>query len=136
MPFELFTRQRPPIVREPAVTIQKGGSISLNRAAYDALDSPEAAELLFDPDERQVGIRKADPSAAHAMPVRPLGERGSSWIISGRSFVLYYGVPVDTARRWLARMVDGMLVIDLKESGTDVTGPRNRVRQADTAETS
>jgi hypothetical protein len=134
MPFELFTGQRP-VILEPAITIQKKGAISLNRAAYAALGSPEAAELLFDPEERQVGIRKADPSAAHAMPVRPLGERGSSWLISGRSFAIYYGIPVDTARRWLAQVVDGMLVIDLKEPGTDVSGVRHRARQADPAGT-
>jgi hypothetical protein len=129
MPFELFTGQRP-VVREPAVTIQKKGAISLNRAAYEALESPEVAELLFDPVERKIGIRKADLSSPHAVPVRPLGERGSSWLISGRSFALYYGIPIDSARRWLARPVDNMLVIDLEEPGTDVSGPRHRARQA------
>jgi hypothetical protein len=128
MPFELFTRQRPPAVREPALTIQKQGSLSLNRAAYEALDSPEAAELLFDRDERRIGIRKADPSADHAMPVRPLGRGGSSWLISGRTFTIIYEIPTESARRWLAQTVDDMLVVDLKEPGTDVSGPRSRER--------
>jgi len=132
MPFETFTRQRPPTVRDPAVTIQKRGALSLNRPAYEALDSPEAAELLFDREERLIGIRKADPSADHAMPVRPLGKHGGNWLISGRTFTLYYDIPTESARRWIARQDGDMLVLDLKEPGTEIVGARSRERAADT----
>ena len=126
MPFETFKRQRAPVSPDPAITIQKRGTLSLNHAAYDALDSPEAVELLYDRDEHLIGLRKVDPSTHHAYVVRPLGRGGSNWLISGRSFTGYYGIPTETARRWAARMDDAMLVVDLKESGTEVTGTRSR----------
>ena len=39
VPFETFTRQRR-VGRQPFVTIQKKGVISINRAAFDVLDTP------------------------------------------------------------------------------------------------
>lgn len=132
MPFEIFQRQRPPVSPDPAITIQKRGTLSLNAAAYGALDSPEAIELLYDRDERLVGLRKIDPSAAHAYVVRPLGRGGSNWLISGRSFTGYYGIPTEPARRWAAHTDGDMLVIDLKEPGAEVTGSRSPERSMST----
>jgi hypothetical protein len=130
MPFETFKRQRPPVSPEPALTIQKRGTLSLNAAAYEALDSPEGIELLYDRDERLIGLRKIAPTVDHAYVVRPLGRGGTNWLISGRSFTRFYGIPTEPARRWLARTDGDMLVVDLKEPGTEVVGARSRDRAA------
>lgn len=128
MGFETFKRQRAPVTAEPAVTVQKRGTLSMNAAAYAALESPEAVELLYDREERLMGLRKIDPSAEHAYMVRPLGRGGNSWLISGRAFTVYYGIPTDTARRWLGRVEDGLLVVDLKAASVQVTGNRTAQR--------
>lgn len=125
MAFETFKRQRAPVTQEPAITIQKRGTLSGNRPAYEALDSPEAVELLFDRDERLIGIRKADPSTEHAYVVRPLG-KGSTWMVSGTAFVAYYGIDTEVARRWTAQVEDDVLVVDLKQPGAEVTSNRTR----------
>ena len=127
MGFETFQRQRVAAGRDPAVTIQRKGVISLNIPAYEALGKPEAVELLYDRVEKLVGLRKADPSVEHAYMVRGLGRAqryNSNWLISGTAFTQFYEIPTETARRWIGSMQDDMLVIDLKEPGLEVTGNR------------
>jgi len=124
MPFETFKRQRAPVSPDPSVTIQKRGTLSFNVPAYAALESPEAVELLFDREQRLVGIRKTEPDTDHAYLVRPLGRGGTNWLISGRAFTVYYGIPTDVARRWAAHLDGDMLVVDLKEPGSEVRGNR------------
>jgi hypothetical protein len=126
MSFETFKRQRTPVSREPFITLQKQGAISFNTAAYEALHSPKHVELLYDREARLIGLQKAAPTVAHAYPVRPLGKSGTTHVVSGKAFLTYYGIEIDVARRWKAELRDGMLVIDLKQRGTDVSGHRRR----------
>ena len=132
MPFEVFHRQRAPVTDDPTVTIQKRGNISINVPAYIALGSPQSVELLYDRDERLIAIRKVDPSAPSAYVMRPLAARRktpqppSSYLVSGIAFTSYYAIPTDVARRWIAHVAeDDMLVVDLKEPGTEVTSNRD-----------
>jgi hypothetical protein len=126
MAFETFKRQRAPITTEPAVTIQKRGTISFNAPAYEALGAPDQVELLYDRDARLIGFRKADQNVEHAYIVRPLG-KGSTHMVSGTAFLAYYGIEFEVARRWIARQQDDLLVVDLKEPGIEVTGNRARL---------
>lgn len=127
MAFETFKRQRAQVSAEPAVTIQKRGTLSLNVAAYNALEQPDAVELLYDRAQQLVALRKVVVGTPHAYPVRQLGSgpTPSTWLISGKAFASYYGIDVETARRWVAKLEpDGMLVLDLKTPSTPVPGNR------------
>jgi hypothetical protein len=126
VPFEKFQRQRLRTTREPTVTIQKRGALSLNAAAFEALGSPEFVELLYDRDERLIGFRKLAEDASHAYVVRPAGTHGTNHVISGKAFLRYYDISRDVARRWIAEEQDDILVVDLKQPGTKVTGPSSR----------
>jgi hypothetical protein len=128
MSFETFRRQRAPTTRDPAVTIQKRGTLSLNLPAYAALGQPEAIELLFDRGQRLMGLRGVDPSADSAYVVRPLGRGNSTWLVSGKAFMNYYGIDTEVARRWTGRLEDDLLVLDLKEPGTEVSAGQKSVR--------
>lgn len=129
MPFETFKRHRMPSTREPTLTIQKRGALSLNSAAFKALGSPKHVELLYDQDERLIGIRKTTASMAHAYPVRGIGKNEATHVVSGKAFLAYYGIPRDIARRWTAEERDDMLVVDLKQPGAEVTGHSSRPHQ-------
>ncbi len=121
MPFETFTRQRRH-GRQPFVTLQKKGVISLNRAAFEALDNPESVELLYDPDARLVGLRKIDSSIEHSYHVRAPVENHATWLISGAAFVGYYEIDTSTSVRRAARMDGDLLIIDLNDPGVDPRG--------------
>lgn len=129
MPFEVFNRHRMPSTQEPAVTIQKRGALSLNSAAFEALDSPERVELLYDREEERVGIQKAEDSSSNAYLVRAVGQNGATHVVSGKAFLAHYGVPLNVARRWIAEKQGDLLVVDLKQPGIEVTGHSNRARK-------
>ena len=123
--FEVFQRRAAPVVNQPFVTIQARGTMSLNRAAFEALGEPAAVELLYDRAERLVGFRPVDPTAPHAYQPRKQGKT-ANYIVSGTAFTQYFGIETGAARRYPAAMQDGVLVVDLKQPGTDATGVRAR----------
>lgn len=121
--FEVFTRRASPTGKGPFVTIQRKGILSMNREAYEAMGSPETVELLYDRDERIMGFRPVDPNVPHAYRARKQGA-SSSYLVAGQAFTHYYEIATDTARRYPATAIDGILVVDLKEPGVIATGPR------------
>lgn len=134
MAFDVFLKQRQPATTDPAVTIQKRGAFSLNARAFADLGDPNAVELLYDADERLIGIRPSTLDSRNAYPVRVVTKGSSSYLVTGTAFANYYGIPLGTARRWIGRMQDGMLILDLKEPGDEVTS--NRAKRAETSERS
>jgi hypothetical protein len=126
MPFEVFDKRSAAATKSPMVTIQSGGSFSLNKAAEQLVGSPEAVELLYDPDERLIGFRPVDPSSPRAFPVRPQGKNATTYMIAGRAFSKHYELETERARRYAVTMQGDVLVLDLKSDSVDVTGPRAR----------
>jgi hypothetical protein len=126
MPFETFTRQRR-ADQQPYVTLQKKGSISLNRAAFAALDNPEAVELLYDRDAHVMALRHVDSSVEHSLKVRaPAGNHGS-WLVAGGAFASYYEIDISASVRRAARMDGDLLIVDLKDPGVNSRGePREK----------
>ncbi len=125
MPFEVFKKRFAPLVKQPYVTLQKKGILSINKAAYLALGSPAAVELLYDRDEQVIGLRPVEPTVEHAYPIRNAGdENANAFMLSGTAFTHYYEIPTPTSMRYPAAITDGMLCIDLKCAGTEVTSNR------------
>jgi len=119
--FETFTRQRR-ADQQPYVTLQKKGSISLNRAAYEALEHPEAVELLYDRDAHLMALRHVEPSVEHSFKVRaPAGNRGT-WLVAGGAFTSYYEIDISASVRRPARKEGDLLIIDLNNPGVDSRG--------------
>lgn len=116
--FESFSRRMLPLRDEPAVTIQKRGSMSLNRSAYVALGEPVSIELLYDREASIVGLRATDTQAPNAYHVRQSVRSGNGpWLISAMAFVKFYELDVSATRRWPAFLDGDILCVDL-------TGPR------------
>jgi hypothetical protein len=126
MPFEVFTKKMVPLGKKPSVTIQRKGIMSFNQAAYDAIGSPKAVELLYDRAERIIGVRATDPDTPHAyQPRGAINKDYGPYLVSGTAFVHYYGIDVSVSRRYPVTVEDGMLCIDLKKDGTVITGNRS-----------
>ncbi len=123
--FEPFTGRAAPVVTEPAVTVQAKGTLSVNRAAAEALGYPQRVELLFDRGARVIGLRPADASVRHSYPLRKQ-QKSSSYVLAATAFTQAYGIPTDRARRFSAVLEDGILVIDLNGPSIDVSAPRDQ----------
>ncbi|WP_369197603.1 hypothetical protein [Streptomyces djakartensis] len=132
--FETFTKRMAPLVKQPFVTIQKRGTLSLNAAAHALLGKPDAVELLYDRDEQIVGLRAVPKGSEHAYPLRSQGGKSvGPYIVSGTAFAKYYKIDTEVSRRWVASLVDDVLCIDLKQEGTVVTSNRSASQSADTS---
>lgn len=128
--FETFSRSMVPLKREPHVTIQRRGTMSLNKSAHVALGSPDAVELLYDSTDRIVGLRPADPRADHAYPVRASTNAGSGpFVISAIAFTKFYDIDTSQSLRWPAYMDSDVLCINLDDTPTPVTSNRARTPQ-------
>jgi len=115
--FEKFTKKLIPLGKAPTVTMQKRGNLSLSNSAYTALGSPKAVHLMYDREERIVGLKPADPDDPDAYPPRSsAGSRGTgSMIVTAGAFAHHYGIDVSIPRRYDATVEDGILTFDLKK---------------------
>lgn len=125
--FEVFRKRMVPLVKNPYVTVMTRGTMSMNKAAFEALGSPKAIELLYDPEERIIGFHGVDPSEEHAYAIRSGGGKyDTNYIVSGTALVKYYGIPTPVSRRYAAYLEGETLCVDLKAEGTEVTSNRSQ----------
>jgi hypothetical protein len=117
--FEVFTRRARPAVSQPMVTVQRGGALGLNQAAVAALGDPEAVLLLFDREERMIGLRPVDRSEPNAYPVQRQPS-GKGAVVTAKAFTQFYGISTEQARRYMAQFYGDVLGADLKQ---DTVGP-------------
>jgi hypothetical protein len=97
--FEEFSREKArSSAEEPMFTLQARGLLSLNNAAYRALGQPGHVALLYDTDQRIVGVRSVGKDWPNAYRVRP---QGSSYIIGAQGFISYYGIKPLVAQRFV-----------------------------------
>lgn len=128
--FQRFDRRATPTPGHPFVTIQREGRLlSLNAVAYELIGTPEAVELNFDPDERLIGIRSCDSKEPWSYGVHQMGN-SNTWTVGARAFTQHWGIDTSVALRYPATLKDGYLIIDIKQKGTDVTGPKSRIKNA------
>lgn len=125
--FQEFDRRAAPVNATPLVTLQKRGLMSLNRTAFELIGQPTAVTLLYHPERRLIGLRSTDPNNPRAYPMRRQGGRessGGSFLVAGTAFTVHHQIPTDVARRYVAKLVGDVLMIDLNDDAPVVTGPR------------
>lgn len=127
--FEVFDPQKASRVVEPFVSLQRKGTFTLNRAAYDALEQPSHVELLFDREEQVIGFRPVEPSESTAYAVRSTDPTGS-FAVAGLAFVKHFGIDTQVARRWPATVDDGVLCVKLGGPGEEIVGRNQRAQLA------
>jgi hypothetical protein len=125
MGFQVYEKGSAPVPTTPSITIQKRGLISINRAAFEAIDKPEGVELLWDAERKAIALRPASLTNQNAYPVRAQGstERGP-WLIAGTLFTQFIGLDTSDAYRWTPSVEDGLLVVDISKPGSKATTNR------------
>lgn len=125
--FERFDQRHIAIAGSPFVTIQKGGRVmTINRAAYEMLGSPEAVELLYSKKDRVIGVRKVSKKEPYAFPLRGQGRKGqepSNYLVAVQAFTKHYGIDTSVAMRYPAEIQQDTLTVSL-DRGNVATGPR------------
>lgn len=125
MAFEKFSRKSAGKSTDPFVTIQRRGTFSMNAAAAHLLSGGKSVdkvpiELLYDKDEKIVGLSKADPSSPDVYYLRkqPSSE---SYILSGQAFTIHYKIDTSVSRRYRVNLTeDGILILRLADKHVEV----------------
>lgn len=135
MGFEVFEKTRAAAAsRVPTLTVQKRGLISLNRAAWDLIDSARFVELVWDPERKLMGLRPTKEENQNAYPVRPQSNTNPNSgpvLVAGSLFTQFIGLDTTVAQRWTPKVIDGVLCVDLNEPGVKVQSNRDRRQQKD-----
>jgi hypothetical protein len=135
MAFEVFAKGSAPASTVPSVTIQKRGLFSINDAAYRLLKEPEAVLFLWDAERRLIGLRGTSTDVLNAYPARRLSAPKKSKatgpvLIAGTMFTKFIDLDTTQAMRWVPKLQDDMLVIDLNTPGQTVVSNRGRGKVA------
>lgn len=127
MPFEVFQKSSAPLARVPSVTIQKRGLISMNRSAHALIGSPDAVELLYDPERKLIGLRPSVETDPNAYPARPQSAKTGKGpiLVAGTKFTQFYGIDTTQSLRYVPTAEDGMLIIDVSKPGQIVSSNRS-----------
>jgi hypothetical protein len=135
--FEQFTKRLIPLSKEPTVTMQARGNLSLNASAFAAMGSPKAVHLLYDRDEHIIGLRPADPEDPNSYKLRSFPRRGETGphIVTAAAFTTYYEIDT-TPQRYGAVFEDGILCIDLKHPLGQAGDQNTRAKQGGDATSS
>lgn len=113
--FEVFRKDGADARHEPVVTLQRRGMITLNGAAFQALEAPVAVELLYNREQQVIGMRAVDQRAANAHFVRPAARTGlSQYVISASAYVRYYDIDTTEVSRWVGYLDGHTLCVDLR----------------------
>src|SRR5262245_9052077 len=117
--FEKFTRSTSRSKAEPTVSIQKRGTLCLNKAAYEMLIGPNRVplkkhprkkeesdvfvELFFDRSSQTIGLNYTMPDNPDSYTVRKQ-PNSNSYLLSAKGFLKHYGIRAGKAKRFTAKM--------------------------------
>ncbi len=102
-------------VSEPRVTIQRGGSLGLNLAAYRLLGEPSHVSYVSDGSKKRFGIRPAGEDTPYSYPVRAQ-QSSQSFVVGAKLFLKWAGISFgDQLRVCSLRMEDGLGIAEIIE---------------------
>lgn len=123
MGFEVFDKRLAPLAKAPSITIQKRGIFSINKAAHKLIGEPESVELLYDKNEKIIGMRAS--TEPHAYTIRPQSARETGQVIlSATAFTQYFDIDTTESRRYKPYADGDILCIDLRSDSVVVRGNR------------
>jgi hypothetical protein len=138
MPFEVFSKRAAGKLKQPTITVQKRGTLSLNASAASFLADGEIpneiqVELLYDREAKIIGIRRAKELHPNVYTLRKQ-QKSDSYLLAGRAFTQYYQIPVGEARRYNATdFGDGILGANLNDEYSTVTRDRDEEENGEEA---
>jgi len=127
MAFEVFSKRSAGRMKQPTITIQKRGTLSVNASGAAFLaggeipDKELPIELLFDRELNVLGLRRAQSEHVSVYNLRKQA-KSDSFLLAGKAFTAYYGIATGEARRYVAKdFGDGILGAELGGDYSDAS---------------
>ena len=117
--WEVFTGKANAYADEGDVRVTLGrNTFYLNGKAFEALGSPGAVEMMFEGNERIIGLRPIDPGQRNAFRIRKHGRTGNYKRIPASAFCRH--IRLDTRQTVLFDQPeidnDGVMLLDLNST--------------------
>ena len=103
----------------PRVTLNAKGMFLLNRKAFEALEAPAAVQLLFDENEKIVGLKPADIRRPNAFPIKQK-DKYHNHRIQASPFCRHFHIRVERTTQFNEIDLDneGVLTLSLRNTTT------------------
>jgi hypothetical protein len=124
--FEEFTGGVRGTTTAPRATLQTRGYLSVNKAAFELMGSPNAVKLHYDRKQQVIGLQPVADTVANGKRLR-VQAKSTTRVVSLRAFCTYYGIDATKTYRYPATLYNGYLTVDLKAPKVEVA--RKRVRR-------
>jgi hypothetical protein len=125
--FELWDKRAAGRARTPTITVQRKGILSLNAGAAHLIAGDGevhdelGVEILFDPKERIIALRRAKEEHTSVYTMRKQ-KASNSYLLSIRAFTIYHKIDTTKSRRYVAHDYgNGAIGIALNESFSEVS---------------
>ncbi len=108
-------------IKAPQLSIQRGGTLGINKSLYEALGRPDRIVFLWDVETRTFGLSTHIEGARSTYPVRAQ-QSESSWVINATSFLRWAGVSHgDKVQYYNPIIEDGIAIIELDQERSGET---------------
>ena len=93
------------------------GTFVVNIETYRRMNEPEAVVLLYDREERTIGVRPSTLDVPHAVAVHPRHQRYSR-VFRSKRFLNKHGIVISKRIEFPRARIDGdgLLVLDLRQA--------------------
>lgn len=104
------------VLGEMHVTLNRKGEIMIGAAAFERFGRPEQAVLLYEPDNKFIGILPASTRAKNAYPLMGKKGRDRHRTIRANRFCRHHGINVPATMAFYNAEIDeeGVLVLPLR----------------------
>jgi hypothetical protein len=99
--------------KEPKVTIQKQGKISINEEALEKLDNPKGLVLSYNKDLGLIGIRATHENEKKGFLVSKHKPTDKTIVINTARFLQFINYPLGELKSFTPEFKNGRLVIDV-----------------------
>lgn len=124
--WDIFTgKQFGYVTKGVRVTLGSRGTFYMNKAAFEALGSPVAVEMLFDTGRRRIGLRPVHPMSPHGFKIMP-HSKGGYHRLSAASFCHHHSIFFKGTLLFHEVTIDdhGMMRLDLIKTQIVTRGAR------------
>lgn len=97
-------------------TLNTSGAVVISRPCHEALGSPEAFLIMFDPLKHRIGLKPAEADDPNAYAARVYGKSGAK-IIRAHRMLEEFGIrPHELLEFAEVKIGDGILLLDLQNT--------------------
>jgi len=117
--FEQFVHKRVHKPNGPMMSLWPSGKLQLTDEAARMIHYPDQVVIMWDADNRAIGVRAAKKGEGHGYALRAPGNGTSSRLVSVGCAMAHYGISVEEPVRAAPKLAGNVLYIRLPKEAVN-----------------